>query len=308
MDPIETMIVDRDTSLAFMVEAQRRGHEIWWYHPSRLWWEEGRLLAHTHLVQVGYDQDPHYRTIETADRELTDFDVVLVRQDPPFDMGYVANTYLLELVAEKVMVINDPKGVRDFPEKLSTLHFADLLPATLVGREMRAIRAFAEKYGEVVLKPSFLAGGEGVFKLKADAADFEARIEKLLAETKPEPIVVQQFLPKISEGDRRVFVLDGAHIGTVGRMPSAGEFRVNLHAGGLPARVAADARDLEVVQRLAPMLKRANILFAGLDLIDGKLIEINVTSPTLVRQLLELTGIDAPSLFWDAVERKLAIA
>ncbi|MBU6374141.1 MAG: glutathione synthase [Alphaproteobacteria bacterium] len=304
MDPIDTMIVTRDTSLAFMLEAQARGHEIWWMTPHNLFFDTGRVMAAAHRVRVAKVEGAHYETLASQMVDLAGFDVVLIRQDPPFDMAYVANTYLLELLPPRVQVINAPRGVRDIPEKLSTLHFGDLVAATFVGRNVEALHAFAARYDQVVLKPSFFAGGEGVRKTSAGAPDFADMVGAMLAEVGKEPLIAQEFIPGVKDGDKRVFMLDGQAIGAVRRLPKAGEFRANLHVGGQAAAGALDDRDREICARVAPLLAERGILFAGLDVIDGRLTEINVTSPTLVQQLSEFGGPDIPSAFWDIVERR----
>jgi glutathione synthase len=306
MDPIDAIVVERDTSLAFMVEAQRRGHETFWYHPSDLWWETGSVYALAHRVEVSPDPANHYTTLSSAQTDVSTFDAVLIRQDPPFDMGYVSNTYLLELVGGKTLVLNNPTGVRDIPEKISTLRFPHLIAATFVGRNIDAILAFAERFDQVVLKPSFFAGGEGVSRGRATDADFMTKVGAMLAEVGNEPIIVQEFIPGVKDGDKRVLVIDGEPLGVVRRMPKAGEFRANLHVGGVAQAGELDARDREIAAAVAPFLKEKGILFAGLDVIDGRLTEINVTSPTLVQELKRFSSIDAPKLFIDALERLVA--
>ena len=306
MDPIDTIVVARDTSLAFMIEAQRRGHDVFWFHPADLWWDTGVLRAHAHHLRVSDDPETYYTTLDSAARAISDFDVVLIRQDPPFDMGYVSNTYLLEFAGPRTLVINDPRGVRDIPEKLSTLRFPHLIADTFVGRNVAAILDFATRHDQVVLKPSFFAGGEGVSRGRASDADFATKIGAMLAEVGNEPIIVQEFIPAVKDGDKRVFVLDGAPLGVVRRMPKAGEFRANLHVGGVAQVGALDDRDREIVAAVAPLLAEKGILFAGLDVIDGRLTEINVTSPTLVRELMRFSGVDVPRLFWDVVEKRAA--
>ncbi len=308
MDPIDAIVVERDTSLAFMVEAQARGHETFWYHPSDLWWESGKVYALAHRVEVSPDPASHYATLNSARTDVSTFDAVLIRQDPPFDMGYVSNTYLLELVGGKTLILNDPAGVRDIPEKISTLRFPHLLAETFVGRNIDAILAFAERFDQVVLKPSFFAGGEGVSRGRASDPDFLTKVGAMLADVGAEPIIVQAFIPGVKDGDKRVFVLDGEPLGVVRRMPKAGEFRANLHVGGVAQAGELDARDREIVAAVAPFLKEKGILFAGLDVIDGRLTEINVTSPTLVQELKRFSNIDAPKLFIDALERMVAAA
>ncbi|MGE3251804.1 MAG: glutathione synthase [Hyphomonadaceae bacterium] len=303
MDPIETMIVERDTSLALMIEAQARGHEVWWWKPDDLFFDAGEVRAAAHRVSVKLDAAKHYETLESRITAAHELDVILIRQDPPFDMGYVSNTYLLDLVDPKrTKVLNRPRGIRNIPEKLSTLRYAHLIPATFVGRNAEAITRFASRFDQVVLKPSFLAGGEGVAKASVKAADFKNVLAKFLAEAAKEPIIVQEFLPRVKEGDKRVFVLAGAPIGAVRRLPQEDDFRANLHVGGKAVATPLDARDREIASAVAPLLAEEGILFAGLDVIDGRLTEINVTSPTLVQELKRFDNIDLPKLFWDAVE------
>jgi len=301
MDPIETMIVNHDTSLALMVEAQTRGHEIWWWSPNDLFYEAGTVKARARRVSVSSDEGTHYKTLEEAIRPANEFDVILVRQDPPFDMGYVSNTYLLELV--DALVINPPLGIRNISEKMSILQFPELTPTTWVGRDLEALEAFARRYDQVVLKVLFLMGGDGVIKLAAGDADFREKTAAFMAAAGREPILAQEFLPAVTGGDKRVFVIDGEPFAALKRMPKAGDFRANLHVGGQAVAGELDDEDRAIVAAVAPLLKREKIIFAGLDVIAGKLIEINVTSPTLAQELKRLSGLDLPKAFWDRVEQ-----
>lgn len=300
MDPIETMVVQRDTSLALMIEAQRRGHEVWWFTPNEVFFDSGVVKARARSVRVTLDGPKHYENGADAMRALDDFDVILVRQDPPFDMGYVSNTYLLELT--KALVLNPPLGIRNISEKMSILRFPELTPTTWVGRDLDALESFARRYEQVVLKVLYLMGGDGVIKLKASDADFRARAGKFIEAAGREPILAQEFLPAVSGGDKRVFVLDGEAFGAIRRMPQGGDFRANLHAGGIAEGAELDANDRAIVSAVAPLLRSEGILFAGLDVIAGKLIEINVTSPTLVQELKRFSGLDLPAAFWDRAE------
>ena len=300
MDPIEKMIVNHDTSLALMVEAQARGHEIWWWTPDDLFYELGIIKANARRVSVSLAEDAHYQTQEQATRAVDDFDVVLVRQDPPFDMAYITNTYLLEIT--KALVINPPRGIRNISEKTSILQFPELTPNTWVGRDLDALEAFARRYEQVVLKILFMMGGEGVIKLAASDPDFRSKAAAFLAATGREPILVQEFLPAVSGGDKRVFVLNGEPFAALRRMPKAGDFRANLAVGGQAVAGELDADDRAIAAAVAPLLKSEGIVFAGLDVIAGKLIEINVTSPTLAQELKRLSGLDLPKAFWDRVE------
>lgn len=301
MDPIETMIVNHDTSLALMVEAQTRGHELWWFSPNDLFYETGTVKARARRVSVSFEQGKHYETHEEAIRAVDDFDIVLVRQDPPFDMGYVTNTYLLEL-AKKALVINPPRAIRNISEKMSILQFPELTPKTWVGKDIDALEAFARQFDQVVLKVLYLMGGDGVIKLKSDAADFREKASAFIAASGREPILAQEFLPAVSGGDKRVFVLSGEPFAALRRMPKEGDFRANLHVGGVAVAGELDDEDRAITAAVAPLLKREGIVFAGLDVIAGKLIEINVTSPTLAQELKRLSGFDLPKAFWEKVE------
>jgi len=300
MDPIETMVVARDTSLALMLEAERRGHEVWWFTPNEIWFETGVVKTRARRVSVSLNEDKHYVTHEEAVRAADDFDVILVRQDPPFDMGYVSNTYILELT--KALVLNPPRGIRDISEKMSIMQFPELTPKTWVGRDLDALEAFANAFDQVVLKVLYLMGGDGVIKLKSDAPDFRARAAKFMDAAGREPILAQEFLPAVSGGDKRVFLLDGEVFGAIRRMPTGGDFRANLHAGGVAEGAEVDDADREIAKAVAPVLRDKGILFAGIDVIAGKLIEVNVTSPTLVQELKRFSGLDLPAAFWDKVE------
>jgi len=300
MDPIETMIVNHDTSLALMVEAQARGHELWWFSPNDIFYETGTVKARARRVSVSFNEAKHYETHEEGIRAVDDFDIVLVRQDPPFDMGYVTNTYLLEIT--KALVINPPRAIRNISEKMSILQFPELTPKTWVGKDIDALEAFARRFDQVVLKVLYLMGGDGVIKLKSDAPDFRERASAFIAASGREPILAQEFLPAVTGGDKRVFVLNGEPFAALRRMPKEGDFRANLHVGGVAVAGELDDEDRAITAAVAPLLKREGIVFAGLDVIAGKLIEINVTSPTLAQELKRLSGLDLPKAFWEKVE------
>lgn len=300
MDPIATMIVNHDTSLMLMVEAQARGHEVWWWAPNDLFYESGVVKARARRVSVSLTEGKHYETHEERVRAVDDFDVVLVRQDPPFDMGYVSNTYLLELT--KALVINPPLGIRNISEKMSILQFPELTPETWVGRDVDALEAFAKRFDQVVLKVLFLMGGDGVIKLSVKDADFRAKAAAFVEAAGREPILAQEFMPAVTGGDKRVFVIGGEPFAALKRMPKEGDFRANLHVGGKAVAGELDDADRAIVKAVAPLLNREGIVFAGLDVIAGKLIEINVTSPTLAQELKRLSGLDLPKAFWEKVE------
>jgi glutathione synthase len=300
MDPIETMVVNHDTSLALMVEAQARGHELWWWAPNDLFYDTGVVKAHARHVSVSFDEGAHYKTHEDTIRAADDFDIILVRQDPPFDMGYISNTYMLELT--KPLIINPPLGIRNISEKMSILQFPELTPKTWVGRDIDALEAFARRFDQVVLKILFMMGGDGVIKLTSNDPAFRAKAQAFITAAGREPILAQEFLPAVSGGDKRVFVLNGEPFAALRRLPKEGDFRANLAVGGTAAAGELDDADRAIAAAVAPLLKRERIVFAGLDVIAGKLIEINVTSPTLAQELKRLSGLDLPKAFWDRVE------
>ncbi|HWA01500.1 MAG TPA: glutathione synthase [Caulobacterales bacterium] len=303
MDPIERMVVNHDTSLMLMVEAQARGYEIWWFTPNELFYELGVVKTRAKRVWVSLEEGNHYKTEEERVRPVDEFDVVLVRQDPPFDMAYVGNTYLLELT--KALVINPPRGIRNISEKTAILQFPDIIPKTWVGRDLHSLQAFAERFDQVVLKILFMMGGEGVIKLSSSDPEFQKKARAFISAAGREPILAQEFLPAVSGGDKRVFVLGGEPFAALRRLPKEGDFRANLAVGGKAAAGELDDADRAIVARVAPLLRQEGIVFAGLDVIDGKLIEINVTSPTLAQELKRLSGLDLPRAFWRRVEAML---
>jgi glutathione synthase len=302
MDPIEKINIRGDTSFALMLEAQARGHEISTFHPEAVTFVNGKLFASIQKVKVTDLQGDHFLVLEKGRKALETFDVILVRQDPPFNMAYLSNTYLLDSLPKSVMVINRASGIRDIPEKLSLVHFPDLIPPTLIGRDSEEITAFAKEHEYVVLKPLFLSGGDSVFKTRHDDDNFPRYLE-LLLRSGPEPIIVQQYLQDVMNGDKRVMMLDGQVVGAVGRVPKSGDFRANIHVGGRPKKVSLSKRDMQICERIGPYLREHGIVFAGLDIIDRYLIEVNVTSPTLVRELLAIGGPDVAALFWDRIEK-----
>jgi len=262
------------------------------------------VKARANRVSVSLNEARHYETLETAVRVVDEFDVVLVRQDPPFDMGYVTNTYLLELT--KALVINPPLGIRNISEKMSILQFPELTPKTWVGQDIESLKAFAKRFESVVLKILFMMGGEGVIKLSASDPEFDAKARAFMTAAGREPILAQEFLPAVSGGDKRIFVLDGEPFAALKRLPKEGDFRANLAVGGKAVPGEVDDADRAIVKAVAPLLKREGIVFAGLDVIAGKLIEINVTSPTLAQELKRFSGLDLPKAFWDKVEPLVA--
>ncbi len=306
MDSLHSIAIAGDSTFALMLGAQARGHRLYHYLASDLTYEDGRVLAKATPVTVQRVEGDHYRAEKPVTLDLgRDVDVVLMRQDPPFDIGYITATYLLERVARETLVVNDPRSVRDAPEKLYVLDFARFMPPTLISRDMDAIRAFHAKHGDVVVKPLHGKAGEGVFRIGKDGTNLAALTE-LFSAIANEPFIVQAFLPAVSDGDKRIILIDGEVAGAINRRPGKGEFRSNLAAGGTAEATALSPREQEICDALGPQLKARGLVFVGIDVIGGHLTEINVTSPTGIVALDRFNGTDTPGLFWDAVETRLA--
>jgi glutathione synthase len=305
MDPLETINVAGDSTFALMLGAQARGHRLYHYLAGDLSWDAGRVHARARPVEVWRDRTPHFTAGDAVALDLgADVDVVLMRQDPPFDIAYITATHLLEAVAGETLVVNDPAAVRNAPEKLFVLKFADLMPETLITRSLDEVRAFRALHGSIVIKPLHGNAGAAVFKLAADDGNLGALVE-LFGQVWREPFMVQRFLPKVSEGDKRIVLIDGAVAGAINRLPRAGEIRSNLAAGGSAQPAELTPREAEICARLGPELKRLGLVFVGIDVIDGWLTEINVTSPTGIVAIDRFNGTDTPARFWNAVEARL---
>ena len=304
MDPLERINFAGDSTFALMLEAKRRGHRLWFYTPDRLSLEGERLTARGHRIEVFDDPSGYYMLGETTELDLGAMDVVLLRQDPPFDLAYITSTHFLERLAPKTLVVNDPAHVRNAPEKIFVMEFSDLMPPTLITRDRAAIERFRAKHGEIVMKPLYGHGGAAVFKVGRRDPNFGSLFD-MFATMFREPWVVQRFLPEIVKGDKRILLIDGEAMGAINRIPADDDIRSNLVRGGAPAASELDARETEICARLGPELKRRGLVFVGIDVIDGWLTEINVTSPTGLRALKRIGGPDlAPPLF-DAIENRL---
>lgn len=308
MDPIEAVNIDSDTSFLQAMEAQHRGYPVWVYDFRTLALEDGRLFCRARPVTLRRNAGDHVSFGDEVKLDLSqDVDVILMRQDPPFDMAYVSATYLLETVHPKTLVVNDPAEVRSAPEKLLVTRFPGLTPPTLISSDPVALVDFHRRHGDVVLKPLHGAGGSGVVRLKADDPNLEALIE-IHAVGSRDPLVIQKFLPAVSKGDKRILLVDGEPVGAINRVPAEGAVRSNLHVGGTATPVELTARDREICAAIGPELKRRGLIFVGIDVIGDWLTEINVTSPTGAQQLKRFTGVDAAALMWDVIERKRAAA
>ena len=306
MDPIQAVNIDGDTSFALMEEAQARGASLWVYQPEHLSWCEGRITARARPVTVRHVRGNHATLGEEVVLDLAeDVDVILMRQDPPFDMAYQTAAHILEMLAGRTLVLNDPAWVRSSPEKIVPLLFPDLVPPTLISRDARAIEAFRDQYQDIIIKPLYGNGGAGVFRLKPGDGNFKALLEMFFASNR-EPVVTQAFLPAVEKGDKRVILIDGAPVGAINRVPQKGETRSNMHVGGKAEASILDADDLRICAAIGPLLKERGLVLVGIDVIGGRLTEINVTSPTGVQELKRFSGIDSCALFWDAVALKIA--
>ncbi len=304
MDHIATLQIAGDTTFALILEAQRRGHRLMHYTPDRLALSDSKVTAQAEPVQVADVVGKHFSLGEAEHLDLATCDVVLLRQDPPFDMAYITTTHLLERIHPKTLVVNDPAEVRNAPEKLFVLDFPDLTPETLITRDAGIIRDFRNEFGDIILKPLYGNGGAAVFRLRADDENFSALLE-LFQENFREPFVVQRYLPAVRQGDKRIILIDGEAVGAINRIPAEGDARSNMHVGGKAVATEMSDRDLEICAAIGPELKRRGLLLAGIDVIGDYLTEINVTSPTGIREVQRFGGADLAALFWDAVEGKV---
>ena len=307
MDPLEKINISGDSTFAIMLGAQARGHRLYHYLAEDLTWQDGRLYAGAHEVSVQPVPGDHYRLGEFAILDLgTDVDVVLMRQDPPFDLGYITATHLLERIQDETLVINDPASVRNAPEKVWVLDFARFMPPTMLTRSLSAAREFLARHGDIVLKPLHGFAGGSVFRITNGGSNLSALIE-LFNATYREPHVLQTFLPEVGDGDKRIVLVDGEFAGAINRRPGAGEFRSNLAVGGTAEATELTDTEREICAALGPELKRRGLLFVGIDVIGGKwLTEINVTSPTGIVAIDRFNGSDTPARIWDAIEGRLA--
>ena len=307
MDPIDRIDISGDSTFALLLEAQQRGHEMFYYTPPNLALYGGRLRARGHTLTVADQAGAHYKVSDPRTVDLSELDVVLLRQDPPFDMAYITTTHLLERIHPRTLVVNDPAHVRNAPEKVFVLDFLDLMPPTLVTRSPEDVRAFRAEHKDIILKPLYGNGGASVFHVPPGDTNLNSLIE-LFQTVFREPFMVQQYRPEVRAGDKRIILVDGEVVGAVNRVPAADETRSNLHVGGTAAAVALTPRDREICGRLGPELKRRGLLFTGIDVIGPYLTEINVTSPTGIRQIKMFGGPDIAALIWDAIERKRGVS
>ncbi len=305
MDPIAAVDIDADSSFRIALEAQARGHDLYVYTPDKLIFREGRVQALARGVTLQRVRGAHVSFTEETLIDLATLDVVWLRQDPPFDMGYITTTHLLDMIHPGTLVVNDPFWVRNYPEKLLVLQFPDLTPPTMIARDLASIREFKAAHGDVILKPLYGNGGAGVFRLDPNDRNL-ASLHELFTGMNREPLIVQKYLPAVSQGDKRIILVDGVAIGAINRVPALGETRSNMHVGGRPEKVGLSARDREICAAIGPLLREKGQIFVGIDVIGDYLTEINVTSPTGLQELERFDGTNGAALIWDAIEARRA--
>jgi glutathione synthase len=303
MDPIERINIRGDSTFALLLEAQARDHVLSYYTPDRLAMRDGKVSATVQSLTVRDKAGDHVTLGEPRHTALTAFDVVLLRQDPPFDLAYITSTHMLERIQPQTLVVNDPAHVRNAPEKIFVTEFPDLMPPTLITRDREAINQFRAEYGDIVMKPLYGKGGEAVFRLAPDDLNFGSLYD-LFTVTFREPWVVQRFLPEVKQGDKRIILVDGEFAGAINRVPAPDDLRSNMVRGGMPKATDLTEREREICSRLGPSLRERGLLFVGIDVIGDYLTEINVTSPTGIRAVKNFGGADIAALIWDKIEAK----
>jgi glutathione synthase len=303
MDPIGPININADSTFRIALEAQARGHRLFYYTPDRLAYREGRITARGWPLEVRREVGNHYTLGTEAEVDLATQDVVWLRQDPPFDMGYITTTHLLDRIHPKTLVVNDPFWVRNYPEKLLVLDFPDLTPPTLVARNLQTIRDFKHVHGDIILKPLYGNGGAGVFRLDPNDRNL-ASLHELFSGINREPLIAQKYVPAVTKGDKRIILVNGDPVGAINRVPAMGETRSNMHVGGRPEKVGLTPHDLEICAAIGPTLRDKGQVFVGIDVIGDWLTEINVTSPTGIQELERFDGTNTAALIWDVIEAK----
>jgi glutathione synthase len=303
MDPIAGIDINGDSTFALALEAQARGHQLFYYEPHQLSMRDGRVYARMAELSVKREKGAHFTLGEFAPCDLTDMDVVLMRQDPPFDMNYISATHLLERVHPKTLVVNNPREVRNAPEKLFVTEFPGVMPPTLITLDQAEIRAFRDEFKDIIVKPLYGNGGAGVFRLSEGDENLASLLE-LFGNLSNEPLIAQQYLPDVRKGDKRIILVDGEPVGAINRVPAKGESRSNMHVGGRPEKAVLTKREQELCEMIGPELKRRGLIFVGIDVIGDYLTEINVTSPTGIQEIDRFDGSNLAGLVWDAIEEK----
>jgi glutathione synthase len=303
MDPIESVNFDTDSSLMMALEAVARGHSLWHYHPRDMALRGHRLHARARKLTVRAVRGDHYTLGPVEDLDLSTLDVIMMRQDPPFDMAYITATHMLDHIHPKVLVVNDPTEVRNAPEKLFVTHFPDLMPPTVITASRDEVLAARREWQDIIIKPLYGNGGSGVFHIRPDDENLGALLETF-TQLYREPIIVQKYLPEIRQGDKRIILIDGEPAGAVSRLPQAGEARANFHAGGTAAGTRLTPREQQICATIGPVLRQKGLIFVGIDVIGDYMTEINVTSPTGIQEINRLDGSCLQATLWDAVERR----
>jgi len=307
MDPIGGVNIDADSTFRLALEAQARGHDLYYFTPGELTFDEGRVHARGWPIRVQRVRGDHVAYGPAERLDLGTMDVIWLRQDPPFDMSYITTTHLLDLIHPRTLVVNDPFWVRNYPEKLLVLRFPDLTPPTMIARSLDEIRAFKARHGDIILKPLYGNGGAGVFRLDASDRNL-ASLHEMFTGLSREPVIVQKYLPAVTNGDKRVILVDGVPVGAINRIPADGETRSNLHVGGRADKIGLTPRDHEICAAIGPLLREKGQVFVGIDIIGDWLTEINLTSPTGIQELERFDGVNVAALIWEAVEARRSAA
>ena len=305
MDPIDKINIKGDSTFALMLEAQKRGHVLFYYQTKTLALASGVLSATGHAIRVRDEASGHFTLGEEERVSLSDFDVVHMRQDPPFDMGYITATHLLDHIHPATLVVNDPSEVRNAPEKLFVLNYREFMPPTLITRDASELAAFRMEHEDIIIKPLYGNGGEGVFRIRGSDQNFSSLLELFSQTYRNQPYIAQKYLPDVRKGDKRIILVDGKVAGAINRVPAAHESRSNMHVGGRPEPATLTKREREICEAMGPDLKKRGLIFVGIDVIGDYLTEINVTSPTGIREVKRFGGEDIAALIWDAIEAKV---
>ena len=304
MDPIEYVDINADSTFRLAEEAQNRGHDLYVYTPNDLTFNRGKVAAKVHSINLKRKIGDHVNFGAVELLELSEFDVIWLRQDPPFDMGYITNTHLLDLIGQKTLIVNNPFWVRNLPEKLLVLEFPDLIPETVISRDLEEIKRFKNEFKDIIIKPLYGNGGAGIFRLREDDKNLTS-LHELFSNMSSEPLIAQAFLPDVKKGDKRIILVDGEPVGAINRVPKAGETRSNMHVGGKAEPAKLSQRDREICRSIGPILKNRGQVFVGIDVIGDYLTEINVTSPTGIQELERFDKVNIAEMIWHAVEKKV---
>ena len=304
MDPIEDVDINADSTFRLAEEAQNRGHDLYVYTPNDLTFNRGKIIAKVRSISLKRKIGDHVNFGAVELLALSEFDVIWLRQDPPFDMGYITNTHLLDLIGQKTLIVNNPFWVRNLPEKLLVLEFPDLIPETVISRDLEEIKRFKNDFKDIIIKPLYGNGGAGIFRLREDDKNLTS-LHELFSNMSSEPLIAQAFLPDVKKGDKRIILVDGEPVGAINRVPKAGETRSNMHVGGKAEPAKLSQRDREICRSIGPILKNRGQVFVGIDVIGDYLTEINVTSPTGIQELERFDKVNIAEMIWHAVEKKV---